>query len=516
VFAGIVTLLNQYLGGSGLGLINPTLYSLAANNTTSGAFHPVKSGDNDVYCQINTPASNPADVICPSSGVVGFSASNSDPTTGYNLVGGLGSVDADKLAVAWAASRTTGSSITITPSATNVTAGTSVSFAVVVTPTSGVGGVSFSTINSGTTTALGTVALNTPYPQSQSGTATFATTALPAGTNNVTATYEGDATINGSSSAVTTVTVTIPFSLSPTPLLPVSVAAGQSVSSTITVTPLNGFDHAVNFNSGVSPSGGCTAGLPAGAACTFSQNGTPIQGITLDGLHPQNVTLTITTAADMALPSTAQAITVSGTSGNTVISTTVSLSVTKTNQAFTIAPTSGAGTYSIAAGGTEPINFTVTGSGSPTVFSPAALPLTYNCLQSSLPSETQCSFSPTNGQAVAQNTLTLTITTTPPTSELRSPLGRGNGIFYALLLPGMFGILIAAGSRKSGARLLGLIVVLGFSTMWLGSCGGGGGSNSGQKNPGTPAGTYAIVVNATTGGATPLTGTFTVNLTVTQ
>jgi hypothetical protein len=52
--------------------------------------------------------------------------------------------------------------------------------------------------------------------------------------------------------------------------------------------------------------------------------------------------------------------------------------------------------------------------------------------------------------------------------------------------------------------------------MWLGSCGGGGGSNSSQNNPGTPAGTYAIVVNATTGGAKPLTSSFTVNLTVTQ
>jgi hypothetical protein len=64
-------------------------------------------------------------------------------------------------------------------------------------------------------------------------------------------------------------------------------------------------------------------------------------------------------------------------------------------------------------------------------------------------------------------------------------------------------------------RLLGLIVILGFSTLWLGSCGGGG-SNASQSNPGTPAGTYKVVVNATTGGANPLTGTLTINLTVTQ
>ena len=83
---------------------------------------------------------------------------------------------------------------------------------------------------------------------------------------------------------------------------------------------------------------------------------------------------------------------------------------------------------------------------------------------------------------------------------------------------GMFGIVFAGASRNRAARLLSLIVVLGFSTLWLGACGGGSSSSS-QKNPGTPAGTYAIVVNATTGaptGGTALTGTFTVNVTVTN
>ena len=54
-------------------------------------------------------------------------------------------------------------------------------------------------------------------------------------------------------------------------------------------------------------------------------------------------------------------------------------------------------------------------------------------------------------------------------------------------------------------RLLGLIVVLGFSTLWLGSCGGsGGGGNTVPPNPGTPAGTYTVTINATTGGASPV------------
>jgi hypothetical protein len=48
-------------------------------------------------------------------------------------------------------------------------------------------------------------------------------------------------------------------------------------------------------------------------------------------------------------------------------------------------------------------------------------------------------------------------------------------------------------------RFLGLILVMGFSTMWLASCGGSSGGNS---NKGTPVGPYQITVSATSGGAT--------------
>ncbi len=46
-FAGIVALLNQKVGSSGLGNINPTLYSLAS---TPGIFHDITTGNNIVPC----------------------------------------------------------------------------------------------------------------------------------------------------------------------------------------------------------------------------------------------------------------------------------------------------------------------------------------------------------------------------------------------------------------------------------------------------------------------------------
>ncbi|MGC2533785.1 MAG: hypothetical protein WA424_12620, partial [Candidatus Sulfotelmatobacter sp.] len=100
------------------------------------------------------------------------------------------------------------------------------------------------------------------------------------------------------------------------------------------------------------------------------------------------------------------------------------------------------------------------------------------------------------------------------------PLDRGSRIFYAMLLPGLFGIVFAAGSRTRGARLLSLIVVLGFSTLWLGSCGGGGGGTTIPPNPGTPAGTYVVTIGATTtGGANNLANSnapYTITLNVSQ
>ncbi|HEV8414110.1 MAG TPA: S53 family peptidase [Bryobacteraceae bacterium] len=88
--AGILALVNQYqeLNGvetrSGLGNINPNLYSMA--RSTSGVFHDVTSGNNIVACVTASPD-------C-SNGTLGYAAG-----PGYDLVTGLGSVDGFNLAV---------------------------------------------------------------------------------------------------------------------------------------------------------------------------------------------------------------------------------------------------------------------------------------------------------------------------------------------------------------------------------------------------------------------------------
>ncbi len=62
--------------------------------------------------------------------------------------------------------------------------------------------------------------------------------------------------------------------------------------------------------------------------------------------------------------------------------------------------------------------------------------------------------------------------------------------------------MFTAGSRRSlrGVRFLGLIVVLGFSTLWLASCGGNANASGGTKK-----GNYTITVKGTSGAATSST-----------
>lgn len=121
--------------------------------------------------------------------------------------------------------------------------------------------------------------------------------------------------------------------------------------------------------------------------------------------------------------------------------------------------------------------------------------ITYTC--TGLPSEATCTFA-----TASATSETLTIATTAPSSKLdKGPLGHSRGLFYALLLPGLLGLVVSAGSRKRtlrGARLLGLLAVLAIFTFWMPACGGGGGSST-QSNPGTPAGTSTVTVTATAG-----------------
>ncbi|HZZ84819.1 MAG TPA: S53 family peptidase [Anaeromyxobacteraceae bacterium] len=108
-FAGILAILNQAKGGSGLGNVNPTLYALAAS--TPAAFHDVTSGNNVVPCTATTTG-------CPTGAPYqyGYQAG-----AGYDLVTGLGSPDAGRLVAAWPGASTAVSDFALAASAASLT-----------------------------------------------------------------------------------------------------------------------------------------------------------------------------------------------------------------------------------------------------------------------------------------------------------------------------------------------------------------------------------------------------------
>jgi len=270
VFAGIVTLLNQYSGNkppAGLGNINPTLYQLVVSNPA--AFHDVTTGSNIVPCK-------PGTTDCTSAPYqYGYSAG-----PGYDQVTGWGSVDSCNFvtgSTATTGSTTTG--LTVTPSGVNVKANVSVTLAATVkrvcgggsnTPT---GTVSFyqNGTQIGTTQNLsnGTASLN------------YNTSALAAATYQITAQYSGDTNYGGSSSSQVALDVE-DFTISASPSSVTISAPGQSGQTTLSITPLGGFNQALSYT---------CSGLPSEANCSFSA-----------GSLSTTLTITTTAASELRNP----------------------------------------------------------------------------------------------------------------------------------------------------------------------------------------------------------------------
>jgi subtilase family serine protease len=127
-FAGILALFNQATSSNGLGNVNPMLYSLAANNSQTHAFHDITSGDNKVPCTTGT-----AD--CPTGTTsIGFTAG-----AGYDQVTGLGSLDVANLITAWVAATPT-ADFSLAGLTSTVSAGGSGSSTITVTALNGFAG----------------------------------------------------------------------------------------------------------------------------------------------------------------------------------------------------------------------------------------------------------------------------------------------------------------------------------------------------------------------------------------
>ncbi|HEV2699368.1 MAG TPA: S53 family peptidase, partial [Terriglobales bacterium] len=124
-FAGILALILQATGATGLGNVNPMLYSLAANSPA--AFNDTPAGSNNKVPCVAGSKSCPAGTTS-----IGFSTG-----TGYDQVTGLGSVDADKLEAAWLASTPTADFVIDGQTSTATAPGQSGTSTINVTATNG-------------------------------------------------------------------------------------------------------------------------------------------------------------------------------------------------------------------------------------------------------------------------------------------------------------------------------------------------------------------------------------------
>jgi len=219
-FAGIMALVNQKYGPQGQA--DFVLYPLAAQFPT--AFHDVTAGSNAVPCNINDVSfdgtvyvpvnclavSSPITVTDPTFGTSAEGELGNTTTkvadynaaAGYDLATGLGTIDANVLVTDWNKVSFKAAAVTLTPSSTNFTHGTSITISGAVT---------------GSTTPTGSVALVTtstePLQQGQGvfpltgGAYSGSLNTLPGGTYNVYGRYSGDGTNAAATSGMTQITV---------------------------------------------------------------------------------------------------------------------------------------------------------------------------------------------------------------------------------------------------------------------------------------------------------------------
>jgi hypothetical protein len=266
------------------------------------------------------------------------------------------------------------------------------------------------------------------------------------------------------------------FGLAASALLPSTVTAGSPVTSTVTVTPIFGFNGTVTL---------ACAGLPSGASCGF--NPPAIAG------GSGKSTLMITTSSSTAAGT--YSVQAQGSSGSIVNNAALSL-IVEAPPDFTIGAASGSPTsQTISAGQTARFSLAIAGTGS---FA-GTVNLSCAITPAVTPAPT-CTLSSSSVQISGSATQSVTVnmgTTTPVTSSSAPTIGFPPGAMPLVLMLTLVGSSWILGrSRKRWSAPAAPMVVL--TVLTCVSCGGSGSSSS-HTTPGTPTGNYTVTITASSG-----------------
>ena len=176
-------------------------------------------------------------------------------------------------------------SLTAAPSSQSVVAGSSASYIVYVTPQADFNGTTTFTctgLPSGASCSPASVSVPLGGTQVSAPLSVNTTASTPGGNSSFTITGTAGTLIHTTTASLTVTT----FALAATTLSPATITAGGSATSTVTITPSNGFNSSVNLTCAITP----TAGTPP--RCSLSSSTVSSAGGT--------ATLTVSTTAPTA------------------------------------------------------------------------------------------------------------------------------------------------------------------------------------------------------------------------
>jgi hypothetical protein len=434
----------------------------------------------------------------PGEANYGLASAEYQAGVGYDMASGLGSVNVANLVSQWNSitSKLTATTITLSITESTVTHGSAVPFTVIVSSTSGSGTPSgdVSLLASPTGEEIFDYGVGM-FTLDSAGAVASSTSNLPGGPGLLEAYYEGNSTFSPSYSGFTPIDVTPEPS---TTALSVLSFNAQGNQFTFTGGPFGSF---VYLRADVAGASG--HGIPTGTV-TFSD--------TFGSIPGSSNPYTLNSQGNTATPNGVLMFDTGTHAISASYSGDISFNPSASTQSFsfTIQP----GFFAAVPSSQSQVVISAPGSSGSTAVSVAystGFSGTIALACSGLPTGAACVFSPasikSNGAATTTN-CTITVNTTAATAKLQP---RVRGIYFAQWMAGMsllFGIVVIGGPKRQRARGVFLASML-LLVCLVPGCGGGSSNPTPPTPPpavSTPAGSYNVVVNATSGAATSSTG----------